>query len=177
MYTMTAPMRHHPWFDKPSVKRKRPESPTRAQKRRRSATLERGFAGLSLDAPMTPVDDPPPRPSTPVVPEITMKTSSWYEPEPDRASFLFRLFIYLFWLGIVITDLDSFSDEDADTVDNDASGPRISAELLARLTRPLPSSVPIPPPSQALVLFRPLVSAQSTAHKPEADTDAMDVEP
>ncbi|KAJ7733095.1 hypothetical protein B0H14DRAFT_3422397 [Mycena olivaceomarginata] len=158
---MTAPMRHHPWFDKPSVKRKRPESPTRAQKRRRSATLEHGFAGLSLDAPMTPVDDPPPRPSTPVVPEITMKTSSWYEPEPDR---------------IVITDLDSFSDEDADTVDNDASGPRISAELLARLTRPLPPSVPIPPPSQALVLFRPLESAQSTAHKPVADTDAMDVE-
>ncbi|KAJ7346471.1 hypothetical protein DFH08DRAFT_191670 [Mycena albidolilacea] len=162
MYAMTAPMRHHPWFDKPSVKRKRPESPTRAQKRRRSATLERGFAGLSLDAPMTPVDDPPPRPSTPVVPEITMKTSSWYEPEPDR---------------IVITDLQSFSDEDADTVDNDASGPRISAELLARLTRPLPPSVPIPSPSQALVLFRPLVSAQSTAHKPEAETDAMDVEP
>ncbi|KAF8210071.1 hypothetical protein K438DRAFT_139015 [Mycena galopus ATCC 62051] len=172
MYTITAPMRHHPWFDMPSVKRKRPaspaESPPRAPKRTRSQTLERGFAGLTLDATMAPVTDdnpvPVPRPSTPDVPEITMKTSSWYEPEPDR---------------IVITDLRSFSDEDdADEASTNASGPQISPALLAHLKRPLAPPVPPPPESQALILFRPLPFAQNTAPKPDTrDDDAMDVEP
>ncbi|KAJ6593754.1 hypothetical protein B0H19DRAFT_1246505 [Mycena capillaripes] len=173
---MSVPLRH-PWFDKPSVKRKRPvspaESPSRAQKRRRSATLERGFAGLTLDAPMAPVPvieeppSPPLRPTTPDVPEITMKTSSWYEPEPDR---------------IVITDLGAFSDED--DASPHAPGPHISPALMERLKIPLVSPLPTMPQTQALVLFRPLssqISPHSTAHEAHAvDTradDAMEVEP
>ncbi|KAJ6499446.1 hypothetical protein C8R45DRAFT_115999 [Mycena sanguinolenta] len=154
MYTITAPMRAHPWFDMPTAKRKRPadpqDSPPRAPKRRRSPTLERGFANLTIDAPMTPV-----RPSTPDVPEVTMNTSSYYEPEPDR---------------IVITDLRAFSEEDDDA----SSPPLISPALLAHFARPLAPPVPPPPPSQALVLFRPLVAPEAKK-QPQRDDDAMDI--
>jgi hypothetical protein len=100
MYLPDAVPIRHPWFDKPSMKRKQPSSAPDltypSPKRRRSNTLERGFANLTLDAPMYPVDaivpvsqEPPmPRPTTPIVQEVTMKTSSWYEPEPDRACLL-----------------------------------------------------------------------------------------
>ncbi|KAJ7622811.1 hypothetical protein DFH06DRAFT_1231548 [Mycena polygramma] len=173
--TLSVPLRH-PWFDQPSTKRKRPaspaESPLRAQKRRRSSTLENGFAGLTLDAPTAApiVEEPPspmPRPTTPDAPDVTMKTSSWYELEPDR---------------IVITDLGAFSDEDAE---GDASPDAlISPAFMERLKRPLALPLPTPPPqSQALVLFRPLpspISAQTTAHdaakKDHPHDDAMDVD-
>ncbi|KAJ7084278.1 hypothetical protein B0H15DRAFT_848489 [Mycena belliarum] len=166
--TMASPIRH-PWFDKPSTKRKHPsgESSYPSPKRRRSSTLEHGFASLTLDAPMFPaVEEPAPaRPATPAAPEITMKTSSWYEPEPDR---------------IVVTDLDSPSDEE---VDGDAP-PLVSPALIDRLkSRPLQHSLPAPSHSQALVLFRPLIAPPPPETKPtvnETDrygADAMDVEP
>ncbi|KAJ7132895.1 hypothetical protein C8R43DRAFT_1023869 [Mycena crocata] len=183
--TMSAPIRH-PWFNPAVLKRKQPASVSdacsRSPKRRRSSTLERGFASLTLDAAMDPVVQepvpPPPRPTTPVVPEITMKQSSWYEPEPDR---------------IVITDLDSYSlSDDDDDADADATSnptthpPLISPALLEHLkSRPLASILPAPPQSQALVLFRPLVSVQpqppakedQDAASQDAASDAMDVEP
>ncbi|KAK7057319.1 40S ribosomal protein [Favolaschia claudopus] len=175
MYTVTSPMRYHPWFDPPSMKRKRPASPpldnAPPQKRRRSPTaLERGFANLTLDTPMAPA--PPLALEQPIVeepesprfqiPDVLMKPSSWYEPEPDR---------------IVITDLGSFSEEDAD---DEASLAPISPALIAHLSRPLAPPIPPPPPSQALVLFRPLTlprPAQTPIEKPKDDDDAMDVEP
>lgn len=40
---------HHPWFNKPSMKRKLSSSPSPPAKRRRAADLERGFANLTLD--------------------------------------------------------------------------------------------------------------------------------
>ncbi|KAJ7497165.1 hypothetical protein FB451DRAFT_1386465 [Mycena latifolia] len=177
--TMAVPVRH-PWFDKPSMKRKHPseDSSWPSSKRRRSSTLERGFANLTLDAPMYPVDavipivdEPPsPRPATPTVPEITMKASSWYEPEPDR---------------IVVTDLDSQSDDEAD----DDVNPLISPALIEQFkTRPLQSNLlPVQSHSQALVLFRPLIPPKAAAHEVGKDADAdkdggdkddaMDVEP
>ncbi|KAJ7188419.1 hypothetical protein C8R46DRAFT_1205572 [Mycena filopes] len=163
----------HPWFDMPNAKRKQPasasDSSTRAPKRRRSTTLERGFASLTLDAPMLVEPPPVPRPTTPVVPEITMKLSSWYEPEPDR---------------IVITDLRSFSEEDTDTDAPDAPT-LISRALIERFKRPLAPPLPPQPPTQALVLFRPLqipprdAKAQTdrTPDALDAADDAMDVEP
>ncbi|KAJ7502738.1 hypothetical protein B0H11DRAFT_599963 [Mycena galericulata] len=170
---MSVPVRH-PWFDKPSMKRKHPSSPSdpsyRTPKRHRSGTLERGFASLTLDAPMVPAvqeppPPPPPRPSTPVVPEITMKTSSWYEPERDR---------------IVITDLDSYSDDEADAsadTDTPTDAPVISPALIRRIASLTPRTLPVPPPqSQALVVFRPLAS-QIPPPEPKPDEDAMDVEP
>ncbi|KAJ7782985.1 hypothetical protein B0H16DRAFT_1494945 [Mycena metata] len=161
----------HPWFNMPNAKRKQPasasDSSASSPKRRRSGTLERGFANLNLDAPMHPivVEPPPiPRPATPSVPEITMKLSSWYEPEPDR---------------IVITDLTSFSEEDAEPDAPDAPT-LISPALLERLNRPLASPVPAQPPTQALVLFRPLQIPRPTddakPQTPDAPDDAMDVE-
>ncbi|KAJ7124871.1 hypothetical protein C8R44DRAFT_874735 [Mycena epipterygia] len=176
--TMSFPVRH-PWFDKPSLKRKHPaEDPScPTPKRRRANTLERGFASLSLDAVMHAVDapiipvveEPPlPRPVTPTIPEITMKTSSWYEPEPDR---------------IVITDLNSYSDDEQDA-DADTDTLLISPALIERLkTRPRESTLPVhpQPPTQALVLFRPLSSQIPPSPPPkfdkDDDSDAMDVEP
>ncbi|KAJ6557174.1 hypothetical protein B0H10DRAFT_1190397 [Mycena sp. CBHHK59/15] len=148
MNTMSVPVRH-PWFNKPSMKRKHSssaaDSPGRALKRRRSGTLERGFASLTLDSAMDAdippvVDAPaPPRPVSPAIHDITMKTSSWYEPEPDR---------------IVITDLDALSDEEEDTDAPDAVN--ISLPLLQHIkTRALKPQLPATSQTQALVLFRP----------------------
>ncbi|KAJ3779951.1 hypothetical protein GGU10DRAFT_337584 [Lentinula aff. detonsa] len=217
----------HPWFDKPSMKRRHssssPEdeaplnvSPTSA-KRRRVTALERGFSNLSLHhvqpgaststsfiAPtsypdsgsipppsylihttalsssspplsdtltameveyssMTPSIQPdsveePPSPSL-LLPEIQMKkSSSWYEPEPDR---------------IVVTDLDSSDDEDEAELVN----PVVSPTLLERIRqRELFNTVPVPslPNQQALVLYRPL-TRPSTYTEPE--DDQLDISP
>ncbi|KAJ4468215.1 hypothetical protein J3R30DRAFT_3305847 [Lentinula aciculospora] len=81
-------------------------------------------------------------PTTPslAVPEIRMKGSSWYEPEPDR---------------IIVMDLDSSDDEDEAEVVH----PIVSPALLERIRqRELSIAVPVPslPDQQALVLYRPL---------------------
>jgi len=220
---------HHPWFTKPSVKRKLSDSPSPAsspsssppssraasppQKRRRYSALEAGFSTLTLaNHPTDPgssstlpyVSEPISTPSNylamvddcanqiptvvlpstieePSIPEVKMKSSSWYEPEPDR---------------IIITDLESSSDEE-DNPDTDIS---ISPALLQKisshsrdLTEP---GVPLPSTSHALVLFKPLLlpgsgsppvveertkattslNRSATAGVVE-DDDAMDVEP
>ncbi|KAL1726392.1 hypothetical protein EV714DRAFT_219368 [Schizophyllum commune] len=89
-------------------------------------------------------------PSTsPPAPDIHMKGMHSYEPERDR---------------VIITDLDSSSDEEEearteDATDFDAAGISVSPALLQRIRQrqieqtslPLPSSGP----SQALVLFKP----------------------
>ncbi|KAJ7713954.1 hypothetical protein DFH07DRAFT_383114 [Mycena maculata] len=163
----------HPWFDK-TTKRKQPSSVSdpsyRATKRHRSGTLERGFANLTLDASMPPPVPPSPPLRTPTIPEVTMKASSWYEPERDR---------------IVITDLDSYSDDEADATSQSQDAPLISPALIKRIsTRPLaPDALPAQYQTQALVLFRPLSSQipppppEPKPTEAEADDDAMDVEP
>ena len=87
---------------------------TVSKRRRQCSTLEHGFAYLSIGNP-TSIDAPwtssandscssspdnssamdsdmlPPQPvyivEEPTVPEVDMKASSWYEPEPDSKSF------------------------------------------------------------------------------------------
>lgn len=116
----------------------------------------------------------------PHIPEVTMKTSSWYEREPDR---------------IVITDMDSFAESD------DEEGPNLTIHpvLLDRIrTNKLDSctnsqSTAPSSTSQALVLFQPLPLSElemervketqakqkqeAEVKRAETDEDAMDVEP
>lgn len=100
-------------------------------------------------------------------------------------------------LGIVITDLDSSSDEDDGEVDPDTTTIRIPRALLKQLSirsRDLTEPRIPPNPSQALVLFRPLPPTRPTFSKiprekqgaagvidnvvrDVRDDDAMDVEP
>ncbi|KAF5321219.1 hypothetical protein D9619_001406 [Psilocybe cf. subviscida] len=84
----------------------------------------------------------------PQIPEVTMKTSSWYEPERDR---------------IVVTDIDSFAQSDDEGEDNSsANAHHINPALLSRIraaaTRSTPSSLlpTHPTNSQAVILFKPL---------------------
>jgi len=92
---------------------------TTVPKRRRRCTLEHGFAYLSIGNPMdvpwtslangscsfVPVNSSAmdsdmlsPQPvytvEEPTVPEVNMKASSWYEPEPDSKTFTVHLFKY-----------------------------------------------------------------------------------
>jgi len=116
----------------------------------------------------------------PEVPEVNMKTSSWYEPEPDR---------------IVITDMDSFTQEDEEEDERVSINPALldrirSNTIESSTTTP---GKPAPRTSQALVLFKPLPLGEREAEirKMEedrkekeaverkqviADEDAMDVE-
>ncbi|KAF9562790.1 hypothetical protein CPC08DRAFT_706495 [Agrocybe pediades] len=119
----------------------------------------------------------------PKAPEVAMKTSSWYEPEPNR---------------IIITDMDSFTQSD----DEDDGIVSVNPAFLDRMRkRALQSStstprIPVPPStSQALVLFQPLPlmngdlevakarderqkqAATASKEEPVTDEDAMDVEP
>ncbi|KIL68960.1 hypothetical protein M378DRAFT_158112 [Amanita muscaria Koide BX008] len=90
----------HPWFHTFATKRKVSPSDDSQQsfKRRKYSTLEHGFAHLTLtpdqdtDVPMDSSDMVAPevsdhvvRPSSVEEPtDIKMRTSTWYEPEPDR---------------------------------------------------------------------------------------------
>ncbi|KAJ8507909.1 hypothetical protein ONZ45_g9755 [Pleurotus djamor] len=92
-----------------------------------------------VEEPFEPVDHPP----TPPIHEINMKSSTWYEPEPDR---------------IVVTDLDDSEDE-ADVEDNPISLPAsVLKHIAARhMGMGLDRSVlPSENTNRALVLFRPL---------------------
>ncbi|RDB25438.1 hypothetical protein Hypma_008113 [Hypsizygus marmoreus] len=221
----------HPWFTKPSMKRKLSESPSPISsasqssssspsgsppphKRRKHSALEAGFSNLSLvnshptdtsgsssalnyasehistlSASYSSIEALEPSIEEPTVPEVKMKSSSWYEPERDR---------------IVVTDLDSSSDEDDENADPDTASISISRALLRQISsRNATKPILLPPSqSQALVLFKPLPTAGVTAivEEPEdqleegkaddtgsisidvledmvADEDAMDIEP
>ncbi|KAF8070255.1 hypothetical protein FPV67DRAFT_1008382 [Lyophyllum atratum] len=225
-WVSSAPI-YHPWFTKPTAKRKLSDSPSPStspspsppssrsgslppQKRPRYSALEAGFSTLTLGNPNTtdpgsssalpyvsePISSPsdilaiptvvlPDTIEEPNIPEVKMKSSSWYEPEPDR---------------IVITDLESSSDEE----DNLEAEISISPALLQKISshsRGLPEpGIPFPNQSHALILFKPLplplpLSGSESVpvqedHKEETsspdrlniadvieDDDAMDVEP
>jgi len=148
---------------------------------------------LDMDADMrsSPIEPGPIQRLTytveePTIPEVTMKTSSWYEPEPDR---------------IVITDMDSFTQSDEEEEGEEADlriNPVLLGQILTNGIDACSSSGSRPPlrsTSQALVLFKPLpfsereierVKEVQAKQKREAedkqverdsDSDAMDVEP
>ncbi|PPQ99752.1 hypothetical protein CVT24_009735 [Panaeolus cyanescens] len=189
----------HPWFDNPVPKRKQPESEQDDSQPQKRFRLESGFAHLSLDSsssssssssspqnvtdiPEEPMDmDPVPLSSEePVIPEVNMKTSSWYEPEPDR---------------IVITDLDSYTNEDDEEGEASEQPISVNSALLNHIknqtldkTRSKTVQPPPPSPSQALVLFKPLPLPTSSETPPQTnqttqqskpttvDENAMDIE-
>ncbi|KIM45185.1 hypothetical protein M413DRAFT_441869 [Hebeloma cylindrosporum] len=144
---------------------------------------------LNMDADMRPSSIEPSHIKSPAytveepdIPEVTMKTSSWYEPEPDR---------------IVITDMDSFAQSDDEEGPNLTINPalleRIRTNKFETCTKP-PSTSPSST-SQALVLFQPLPlsemekekvkevqaerkqEAEAKRAERERDEDAMDIEP
>ncbi|KAJ3499806.1 hypothetical protein NLJ89_g10054 [Agrocybe chaxingu] len=138
----------------------------------------------AMDTDMAPpaTEEPAYTVEEPTVPEVKMKTSSWYEPEPDR---------------IVITDLEAFteSDDEDEEKEEEKENVAINFALLDRIrNKKAEESLPTvssPGASQALVLFRPLArlseeSGLSEARKEEkeketrpveVDENAMDVEP
>ncbi|CAA7259282.1 unnamed protein product [Cyclocybe aegerita] len=144
----------------------------------------------AMDMDTTPpvTEEPAYTVEEPTIPEVKMKTSSWYEPEPDQADV---------GSGIVITDLEAFteSDDEEEEKEKDEENVTINPALLDRILNKKPEeslpAVSSPGASQALVLFRPLPrlsddSGLSEARKEEkeketrpveADENAMDVEP
>jgi len=142
----------HPWYSQ--VKRKRSFEDSALNTKRPRTCLLNSFAQMSLNHQRALVDvEMNDEQSPPHLRDIKMKTPSWYESEPNR---------------IVITSLDSSSDEEED--DNQ---PTVSPAVLQRIRSPL---LPTPATqSQALVLYKPLVVVPKTEEKPK-NTDAMDVE-
>ncbi|KAI1796445.1 hypothetical protein LXA43DRAFT_987709 [Ganoderma leucocontextum] len=104
----------------------------------------------------------------PDVVDVSMKGSSWYEIEKDR---------------IVITDLEDSDVEDEETTPSrilpvesraDLASFKISSALLDRLPKPhiLGPIGPEPSPTNALVLYRPLVVPdEAEARRREADKE------
>ena len=128
----------------------------------------------------------------PPIPEVKMKVSSWYEPEPDRTSERFSTAKIcsskqLLSTGIVITDLDSFTQSDDEDEQEVTVNPAL-LECIRNNTLGSPKVTTAPTTSQALVLYRPLPNLRDTNedHEEEEkveealvqlDDDAMDVEP
>lgn len=194
-WTSSVPLRH-PWFDAQTTKRKHlddavdgTETDVRSSKKPRCSVLERGFANLSLDnGALTNVNDagystmeditlplnvlPPSsdlqpfqiiRPSSIEEPDIKME-SSWSEPEPDR---------------IIVTDLDGFTEEDEGEGSLKKGGELdeapslhicINPTLLDHIWRDGLKRFP-QAPTQALVLYQPLLQQEGSK-----EDDAMDVE-
>jgi hypothetical protein len=124
----------------------------------------------SVESSAMDFDMLPPQPvytvEEPTSPEVDMKASSWYEPEPDR---------------IVITDLDLFTESD----DEREEGVSINPVLLDCIRETELGQRNLPHPkatSTALVLFRPLpglerLQRESVTQVKKVDENAMDLEP
>ncbi|KAF7428372.1 hypothetical protein PC9H_007595 [Pleurotus ostreatus] len=98
---------------------------------------------------------------TPPIVEINMKSSSWYEPEPDR---------------IIVTDLDSSEDE-ADVEDNPILLPpsvlrHIAARNLEMMKSGGKSIHHADDANKALVLFRPLSLGPPSQEEGDVDDDS-----
>mgnify|MGYP001305477116 CR=1 FL=1 len=178
----------------------------RSVKRARYSSLETGLAHLSLDTTKGIVEERETTPrTTPTMtmsetattlgydvvrpgsveepegeaPEIQMGISSWYEPEPDRASQAFRLRSRTHIVpGIVITDLDAYVEEDEEEGEKAVE---VNGALLEHIQRNLSTPSSRVPQSRALVLFRPLFPAgepprPATPPPPPKDEDAMDLD-
>lgn len=137
----------------------------------------------------------PPQPvyivEEPTVPEVDMKASSWYEPEPDSKSFKVLFYQYLcsnnhdLWLGIVITDLDLFTESDDEREREREESVDINPILLDCIRNKELGGKSSPHPkatSTALVLFKPLPGIEQLQREGETqakavDENAMDLEP
>ncbi|KAF8744907.1 hypothetical protein AX14_012734 [Amanita brunnescens Koide BX004] len=203
---MKRKLRHSDNTDNLSLEEDEPSNVPHPTKRRRCSTLERGFAHLSVhdysadpavveeaecvedvEMPMEPdaltstsVVNMVALPSSfeesaPDIHDVKMRKSTWYEPEPDR---------------IVITELESSSDEESDAQEGGGEL-YVSPALLDHIrSRTLGSSVKAPA-SRALVLYRPMPHSATTSDDttPKANAiarikrstrkeeDAMDLEP
>lgn len=117
------------------------------------------------------------------IPEVKMKSFSWYEPEPDSGSPLHSHAPRAnSAAGIVVTELESSDEEE----EEDATSPVcISPVLLDRIrSQSLVSPIPNLETQQALVLYRPLPRPQVEEVEEDVednkdqgkDDDAMDVD-
>ena len=132
--------------------------------------------------------------SAPDIHDVKMRKSTWYEPEPDRTLSLSRIYdmchVHVVTTGIVITELESSSDEESDAQEGGGEL-YVSPALLDHIrSRTLGSSVKAPA-SRALVLYRPMPHSATTSDDttPKANAiarikrstrkeeDAMDLEP
>ena len=124
-----------------------------------------------------------PLPSPPVIKDVRMHSSSWYEPERDRTSS--PLFSPPFYngtegrrnSGIVVTDLNSSSDEEEE------SSPKLQPTILPTalfdpFRGPLHAGLPPLPPQQqqALILYKPLPLPSSSSSTPNDDDDEKEEE-
>ncbi|KAF9506598.1 hypothetical protein BS47DRAFT_1352613 [Hydnum rufescens UP504] len=158
---------NHPWLYS-ALKRKRDRSPAPDQaaladpdseqaiaaKRRRQRAIENGLASLSLDECSALQSLASPSTTSPsLLPEVQMKSSSWYEPEKDR---------------IVVLDLDSDDESLSETGWQPEGEPGflVSSAVLARLKNVTPNKNDLPksvdPTSKALVVFMPSPWASPT---------------
>lgn len=142
-----------------------------------SISVEEIPAEIAMDTEMSGSSSYPTQPvytvEEPTIPEITMKISSWFEPERDSTLYILRRYLLdkpdvCGSTGIVITDLDSFTQSD----DEDEQSVTVNAALLEKIRANVVDQCPIPlaPTSQALVLFRPLpwASAMNEGENREA---------
>jgi len=186
----------HPWFVSKRKRCETPvddlDETIVAKRHRQCSTLEHGFAYLSIGNPST-VDVPwtslatndscssspvnlsmdsdmlPPQPIYTVeepVPEVDMKASSWYEPEPDR---------------IVITDLDLFTESDDECEREHEESVNINPILMDCIRNKELATHP-KVTSTALVLFKPLPGLEQLQRvgvtpAKAVDENAMDLEP
>ncbi|GJE94882.1 hypothetical protein PsYK624_110580 [Phanerochaete sordida] len=108
------------------------------------------------------VEEPTSPAAAPDVPEVTMKSRSWYEPEKDR---------------IVIVDLDD-SDTDEPT---DEPAVQVNAALLDRLRShrepDFQADLAPPDPSKALVLFKPVLPPPLVESMTKAENAPQVTEP
>jgi hypothetical protein len=146
------------------------------------------FTSASARIPPTPATIADPH----AVPDVKMHTSSWYEPEKDRTCFvvvvvggggsarkrsLTRMHMRArrLYIGIVVTDLDVSSDDEADVVDGAPKLPRAVLEALLRgpeRDSPLGGLLHLPPQLSQSLVSPPLLDP---ARISEVD-EAMDVE-
>jgi len=138
--------------------------------------MEVPWTSLANESPSpfsaTDSDMLPPQPvytvEEPLVPEVDMKASSWYEPEPDR---------------IVITDLDLFTESDDECKREESVN--INPILLDCIRNKELGEKNLPHPkatSTALVLFKPLpgleqLQREGVTQAKAVDENAMDLEP
>ncbi|PPQ89574.1 hypothetical protein CVT25_012246 [Psilocybe cyanescens] len=128
-----------------------------------STMREMPMASVDADMPLAstststyPTDRLPYTIEEPPAPEVKMKVSSWYEPEPDR---------------IIITDMDSFTQEDEKEEDGSLIVNPVLLDRIRSNTLESSSKPSAPPPNQALVLFKPLALDNK-----EANTERMQEE-
>ena len=170
------------------------------KRRRTESALANDFAVMNISPTSVPIPTHIPVPAPvialqqeqqmraeqtplPLIKDIRMHSSSWYEPERDRTSSL--LFSPPFYngtegkrnTGIVVTDLNSSSDEEEES--SPKSQPTVLPTALFDPFRgPFHAGLPPLPPQQqqALILYKPLPLPSSSSSTPNDDDDEKEEE-